>query len=341
MKRLTEYSHGAGCACKLDPSKLGEVLGMLAPRHHPDLLVDASTGDDAAVWRIDDHRALVLTTDFFTPLVDDARTWGRIAATNAISDVYAMGGRPLVALNLVAWNSDELSPALLGEVLEGAASVGDEAGFVIVGGHSVDDPEPKYGLAVLGEADPRRLLVNSGLRDGDVLVLTKPVGVGVVTTAVKRGAAPPELLDAAVATMTRTNAIASSVALECGATGATDVTGFGLVGHLGRMALESGVDVTIEVDAVPVLDGVPELVRRGMVPGGTRRNLDWVGDRLEPGDVGDAELALVADPQTSGGLVIGLEPDRVDDALRALRSEGHTAAAIGTASAGAGAVRLS
>ncbi len=273
-KRLTEYSHGAGCACKLPPGLLGEVVGKLAPNHDARLLVGSATGDDAGVWRLDADRALVLTTDFFTPIVDDARTWGRIAAVNAVSDVYAMGGTPLIALNLVAWNVDELSMDLLGEVLAGAGDVAVEAGFAIIGGHSVDDPEPKYGLAVVGEAHPDRLLTNAGLRPGQVLVLTKALGTGIVSTAVKRGVAPADVAEAAVASMLRLNADASRAALAAGATGATDVTGFSLLGHLGRMAIESGVDVVLDVAAVPVLDGVRDLAAAG-------RRAGWV--RPEPG----------------------------------------------------------
>ena len=209
-------------------------MRRLTPIDHPDLLVGTATGDDAAVWRLDDNRSLVVTADFITPVVDDARTWGRVAAANAVSDVYAMGGRPLLALNLVGWNSEELSTELLGDVLLGAQDVADAGGFVIAGGHTVDDPEPKFGLAVVGEADPDQLLTNAGFRAGDVLVLTKPLGVGVITTAIKRGDAPAEVVDAAVASMTRLNDEAARVALAVGATGATDVTGFGLLGHLGR-----------------------------------------------------------------------------------------------------------
>src|SRR3954470_6196561 len=207
---------------------------MLTPPSAPELLVGTETGDDAAVWRLDADRALVASTDFFTPLVDDARTWGRIAAQNAVSDVYAMGGRPLFALNLVAWPSSELGTALLAEVLAGGAEIGAESGFAVVGGHSVDDPEPKYGLAVIGEVHPERILTNAGLRAGDALVLTKALGVGVATTAIKTGAASPAVLDAAVASMTASNAAAARAAVDAGATGCTDVTGYGLLGHLAK-----------------------------------------------------------------------------------------------------------
>ncbi len=318
------------------------------------LIVGAASGDDAAVWRLDDDRALVFTTDFITPIVDDARTWGRIAATNAVSDVYAMGGRPLLALNLVAWNSGELPFELLAEVLSGSYDVAEAGSFVIGGGHTVDDPIPKFGLAVLGEAHPDRLLTNSGFRPGQTLILTKPLGIGIISTAVKNGhelvggpdpgrpdRPTPPVLEQAIASMTRLNAEASLVALEVGATGATDVTGFGLLGHLGRAALESGVDVVIEATAVPVIDGVRELVSAGMVPGGTRRNLDGVAERVRvDGHSPDAtagpsdDLLILADAQTSGGLVFGCPPDQVDAALERLLATDHQAAAIGSVEPG-------
>jgi selenide, water dikinase len=331
-RRLTEYSHGAGCACKLPPGLLGEVVAKLTPVDDERLLVGSATGDDAGVWRLDADRALVFTTDFFTPIVDDARTWGRVAAVNAVSDVYAMGGRPLIALNLVAWNVDELSMDLLGEVLAGAGEIAAEAGFAIVGGHSVDDPEPKYGLAVVGEAHPDRLLTNAGLRPGQALVLTKALGTGIVSTAVKRGVAPDDVAAAAVASMTRLNAEACRVALAAGATGATDVTGFSLLGHLGRMALESGVDVAVDVATVPVLDGVRALAAAGVVPGGSGRNRAFVADRLDVADgIEDLDVTILADAQTSGGLVFGVDPAAAEGVVAELRASGHPAAVIGEA----------
>ncbi|MDQ2710589.1 MAG: selenide, water dikinase SelD, partial [Actinomycetota bacterium] len=317
-RRLTEFSHGGGCACKLAPGLLAEVLAGLTPSSHPDLLVGTETGDDAAVWRLSEDRALVATTDFFTPLVDDARTWGRIAAANAASDVYAMGGRPLFALNLVAWPSTELPLALLGEVLAGGAEVGAECGFAVVGGHSVDDPEPKYGLAVVGEVHPDRILTNAGLRDGDALVLTKALGTGIATSAIKAGTAPVSVADAAIASMTANNAAASAAALAAGATGATDVTGFGLLGHLRKMAAASGVDVSLDVAAVPLIPGVRELAQAGVLPGGSRRNRDWAGEVLDTGGHDELDVFLLADAQTSGGLLFGAAPDRAAQAVARL-----------------------
>ncbi len=300
----------------------------------------AETGDDAAVWRLDEERALVITADFITPLVDDARTWGRIAAVNSASDVYAMGGRPILALNLVGWNSAELPTELLDEVLAGADEAAVEGGWVTVGGHTIDDPEPKFGLAVIGEVHPDRVLTNTGLRDGDVLVLTKPLGVGVVATAIKRDAVSMTVVEAAVASMLRPNAAAAQAALASGATGATDVTGFGLLGHLGKMAEVSRVDAVIDAAAVPMLPGARELATAGYVPGGTRRNLEWVRDRLVVDTVDEVTLLLLADAQTSGGLVFGIPRSEVDATISRLRASGDEGAVIGEARAGAGRLVL-
>jgi selenide,water dikinase len=312
----------------------------LAPVDDPALLVGAATGDDAAVYRLDDGRALVVTADFITPIVDDARMWGRVAAANAVSDVYAMGGRPLLALNLVGWNSEELSIDLLAEVLLGAQDVASEGGFVIAGGHTVDDPEPKFGLAVVGEADPDQLLTNTGFRPGDVLVLTKPLGIGVITTAIKAGTAPDDVVHGALDCMTRLNAEAARVALDAGATGATDVTGFGLLGHLGRAVMESGVDAEIDVGAVPLLEGARALAETGSIPGGSRRNLAWVDERLDRGNHDELDVLLLADAQTSGGLVFGASPAAAHEALDRLEETGHTASVIGRVAEGNGRLRL-
>jgi selenide, water dikinase len=283
----------------------------------------------------------VVTADFITPLVDDARTWGRIAAANAAGDVYAMGGRPLLALNLVGWPA-ELPIDLLVEVLQGAAEVAREAGFVIAGGHTVDDPEPKYGLAVVGEVAPNWMLTNRGLRDGDTLVLTKPLGIGVVSTAIKSGRlrAGDPLHEAAVTEMLRLNASAARAALDADASAATDVTGFGLLGHLRKMAEASGVDVDLDVAAVPLLDGVRPLAEAGLVPGGSRRNLAWAGERLDRGELDDVTVLLLADAQTSGGLLFGAARARAEEAVAALRADGHRAALVGTVSTGTGRTRL-
>jgi selenide,water dikinase len=301
---------------------------------HPDLVVGPDSGDDAAVWRLDAQRAIVSTADFITPVVDDARTWGRVAAANSVSDVYAMGGRPLFALNLVGWNASVLPTSLLGEVLAGGQDVATLAGFVVAGGHTVDDPEPKYGMAVTGEVHPDRILTNRGLRAGQDVVLTKPLGIGVLTTAIKAGRASAEQEAAAVASMTRLNADASRIAVAAGATGCTDVTGFGLLGHLGRMSLESEVTVTIEFATVPFLPGAVELARDGVMPGGSRRNLTWALGFTDVGTFGEHEQLLLADAQTSGGLVFGVDPAVTDDVVRELAATGHRAAVVGRATAG-------
>ena len=309
-------------------------MRRLAPPGDPNLLVGALSGDDAAVWRLSDERALVVTADFITPVVDDARAWGRIAAANAVSDVYAMGGTPLLALNLVGWNVEELPTDLLGEVLQGGLDIAAEAGFVIAGGHTVDDPEPKYGMAVIGEVHPDEILTNAGLRAGDVLVLTKPLGIGIATTAIKREVASEALAEAAVASMVRLNVAARDAARAAGASGCTDITGFGLLGHLQRMAAESAVDVEIDVDAVPVLDGVRDLLADGVVPGGSERNLDHVRPWLDAGGHDDDTQLLLADAQTSGGLLFGAaDQGAASAAVAQLTTSGHVAAIVGRVSA--------
>ncbi len=314
----------------------------MVPSSHPDLLVGNDTGDDAAVWRLDASRALVLTADFITPVVDDARDWGRIAAANAASDVYAMGGRPLLALNLVSWNSEELSQDLLVEVLQGAGQTAAEGGWVVAGGHTVDDPEPKFGQALVGEVDPSHVLTNAALRPGDVLVLTKALGTGIVSTAVKRDLAPPDAVRTAVASMTRLNAEAAEAALAAGAVTATDVTGFGLLGHLAKMAEASQMDVELDASSVPVLPGVAALAADGMVPGGTNRNLSWARDRLDvSAETDEASLILLADAQTSGGLLFGAPTERAEAAADQLAAKGHPAAVVGRAvGSGAGRIRI-
>ena len=315
-------------------------MGHLDNTKHPDLIVGTATGDDAAVWRIAPDRALVSTADFITPVVDDARTWGRIAATNSVSDVYAMGGRPLFALNLVGWNTDALSDELLAEVMAGGDDVARVAGFVVVGGHTVDDPEPKYGMSVTGEVHPDKLLTNAGLRPGQDVILTKPLGIGIITTAIKADQAPAASVDAAVASMTKLNNVASAAAVAAGATGATDVTGFGLLGHLGRMARESRVDVHLDVDTIPLLPGARDLAAGGLVPGGTRRNLEWVAPQIAVGTHDEVAQLLLADAQTSGGLVFGVAPGETKAVLARLAETGHHAAHIGVTSVGGGTITL-
>ncbi|MEV5826352.1 selenide, water dikinase SelD [Spirillospora sp. NPDC052242] len=307
-ERLTQYAHGGGCACKIPPGELEDVVAGLtaAPRDpNGELLVGLDTGDDAAVVRMPGSPdAVVATADFFTPVVDDPYDWGRVAAANALSDVYAVGGRPLVAVNLLAWPRDVLPFDLAREVLRGGRDVAALAGCHVGGGHSVDDPEPKYGMAVTGVADPDRLLRNDTGAPGLPLTLTKPLGVGVLNN---RHKATGEAFPQAVAAMTELNRDASAAALAAGARCATDVTGFGLLGHLYKLARASGVTAVVDAAAVPYLDGARAAVRDGFVSGGTRRNLDWVAPRTDFGAAGEETRLLLADAQTSGGLLVAGE----------------------------------
>ncbi|MFC8100172.1 selenide, water dikinase SelD [Streptomyces sp. NPDC057363] len=311
--RLTQFAHGGGCACKIPPGELEEVLGGLtrpgAVAADSPLLVGLATGDDAAVVTLPAPggtrtQAVVCTADFFTPVVDDPYDWGRIAAANALSDVYAMGGTPLVAVNLLAWPRDVLPFDLAREVLRGGLDIATEAGCHVGGGHSVDDPEPKYGMAVTGVADPERLLRNDTGRAGLPLSLTKPLGLGVLNN---RHKATGERFEQAVATMTALNRDASAAALDAGARCATDITGFGLLGHLHKLARASGVTAVVDTAAVPYLDGARESVRDGYVSGGTRRNLEWVAPFTDFGQTGADTRLLLADAQTSGGLLVAGE----------------------------------
>jgi selenide, water dikinase len=312
---LTSLSHGAGCGCKLPAAALLPIVRGLPAASAPELLVGSATADDAAVWRVSDELALVQTVDFFTPVVDDPYDFGRIAAANALSDVYAMGGRPLTALNLVAWPLDELGPDPLAEVLRGGLDVVRSAGAEVVGGHSIDDPEPKYGLAVTGAVHPERMITNAGGRAGDALVLTKPLGGGAVVTARKRGAAGDALLAAAVEVMAALNAEASAAAVAAGASAMTDVTGFGLLGHLHALARESGVAAEVDAAAVPAIDGVDALLADdGAVSGGSRRNREYAEafTSFAPG-VDSWRERLVCDATTSGGLLVAIDAARVGE----------------------------
>jgi selenide, water dikinase len=307
--RLTQYAHGGGCACKIPPGELESVVAGLIGAEVTDpageLVVGLDDGDDAAVVRIQHGLAVIATADFFTPVVDDPYDWGRIAAANALSDVYAMGGRPVVAVNLLGWPREVLPFELAAEVLRGGRDVCATAGCHLAGGHSVDDPEPKYGMAVTGLADPQRILRNDAGVAGTPLSLTKPLGVGVLNS---RHKTTGEVFPHAVATMTTLNAAAAAAALAAGARCATDVTGFGLLGHLMKLVRASGVSAVLDAAAVPYLGGARQALADGYVSGGTRRNLDWVRPHLAvAGSVGEDELLLLADAQTSGGLLVAGE----------------------------------
>jgi len=301
--RLTQFAHGGGCACKIPPGELEQMVRGLTGRAHPDLIVGLDDGDDAAAVRLAGGVAVLATADFFTPVVDDAYDWGRIAAANALSDIYAMGGTPVIAVNLLGWPRDVLPLELAAEVLRGGLDVGAQAHCPVAGGHSIDDPEPKYGMAVTGIGDPDRLLRNDAARAGLPISLTKPLGVGVLNN---RHKATGEVFEHAVASMVELNEQASRDALAAGVRAATDVTGFGLLGHLFKMARASGVTAVVDAAAVPYLDGARSSLRDGFVPGGSRRNLDWVRPHLDA-SVDDDELLLLADAQTSGGLLVAGE----------------------------------
>ncbi|MGH3796452.1 MAG: selenide, water dikinase SelD [Pseudonocardiaceae bacterium] len=305
--RLTQYAHGGGCACKIPPGELEAVVAGLVKADVTDpageLVVGLDDGDDAAVVRIESGQAVIATADFFTPVVDDPYDWGRIAAANALSDVYAMGGRPVVAVNLLGWPREVLPIELAAEVLRGGRDVCGAAGCHLAGGHSVDDPEPKYGMAVTGIADPERILRNDAGVAGMPLSLTKPLGIGVLNS---RHKATGEVFQHAVDAMTTLNAAASAAAVSAGVRCATDITGFGLLGHLMKLVRASGVSAVLDAAAVHYLDGARQSLADGHVSGGTRRNLDWVRPHLAT-SVGEDELLLLADAQTSGGLLVAGE----------------------------------
>jgi selenide, water dikinase len=306
--RLTEYSHGAGCACKLSPDELASFMGGVSNHpaaRHPDLVVGVQTTDDAGVFAIGDGRCLVQTVDIFTPVVDEPRQWGRVAAANALSDIYAMGAVPMTALQYLAWPRGKLGFDIAGEVLEGGMEIMAMAGCTVVGGHSIDGPEPTYGFAVTGIADEGSVVTNSGARPGDLLVLTKPLGIGVATTAIKRGKCPASLAAAVIETMTRLNEVAGAAMQHHPVSAATDVTGFGLLGHLREMCLASGVGATVDHRSVPLLPGVGELLAEGMWASGSARNLASIMPFVET-SVDDSALKLLADAQTSGGLLVAM-----------------------------------
>jgi len=334
--RLTALAHGGGCGCKLSPAVLRELLtGMPAMQAFPDLLVGIETGDDAAVYRLNDEQAVVATTDFFMPIVDDPFDFGRIAAANALSDVYAMGGRPLLALAILGMPLGRIAPETVRAILAGGAAVCAEAGIPVAGGHSIDAPEPIYGLAVIGLVKPDRILRNSTARAGDVLVSSKALGVGILSAALKSGKLDSERARAAyralVDSTTRLNAVGHALASIPQVHGMTDVTGFGLLGHGLEMCRGSGVTARIRFDALPLLDGVADLARVPHRTGASGRNWSSYGHdvALAPG-THEWQRDVLCDPQTSGGLLIAVAPDGAARVLEMLRAAGFDrAAAIG------------
>jgi selenide,water dikinase len=333
-KRLTEYANCAGCAGKIPPLGIAKILGSLLPRSgDPNLLVGTETSDDAGVYLVADGLAIVQTVDFFPPLVDDPYTFGRIAATNALSDVYAMNGRPITAMNLVMFPDDELPLEILGEIVRGGGSQVLEAGAVTLGGHSLRDKEIKFGLSVTGLVDPAALLTNARARAGDVLVLTKPLGTGLVTTAHKKQRCPLDVYDRAVAGMTQLNAVGRDALNDAGGaevvSAVTDVTGFGLAGHALEMAEGSGKTIEIVVASLPIIEGTEPLAEAKFFTRASKTNREFVGNRLEisPG-VDPFRLQYLFDAQTSGGLLIAIHPDHVSRLVEGLRARGALASAM-------------
>ena len=334
--RLTKLSACAGCAAKLGAAELRSVMERVLPATNARVLVGYGDSDDAGVYLLRDDLGLVQTVDFFTPIVDDPYDFGRIAATNALSDVYAMGGRPLSALNIVAFPED-LDLAILAQILEGGANVARNAGVAILGGHTIKDAEPKYGMAVTGIVDPRRIVTNAGARIGDALVLTKPLGTGILTTARKRDAIAPEDLDEAVAAMTTLNDRAAEAMLAAGAHAATDITGFGLLGHAENMARASRVRLIFDSTAMPFMKRVLELIAGGIVPGGTRHNAQTHATFTDFAPSVPEEVRIgLSDAQTSGGLLISIARENLAMLVRELSDRSTMAAVVGEVRSGSG-----
>lgn len=329
--KLTALTSKGGCGCKIGPADLNQVIRSLPPAEpDPHLLVGLDTSDDAGVYRLNDELALVQTVDFFTPIVDDPYSFGQIAAANAISDIYAMGGRPLTALNIVAFPITALDKSILTEILRGAADKAKEAGVTIVGGHSIDDKEPKFGMAVTGLVHPDRVLTNAGAKPGDRLILTKPIGVGILTTSIKKDQLTPEEIERVTRVMTTLNKRAAEIMSGYEVHACTDVTGFGLLGHSLEMAKGSGVSITIDHRDVPVLPRVRELAEQGFVPGGTKNNFAHVqADVSFPEDMDQIDRWILCDAVTSGGLLISVADRHAEPLVGEMRKAGVEAAVIG------------
>jgi selenide,water dikinase len=328
--RLTSFSHGGGCGCKIAPGLLAEILREnRAFPIPPELLVGRETADDAAVYRLNDEQALVATTDFFMPIVDDPFDFGRIAATNALSDVYAMGGTPIMALALVGMPINKLPPSVIRRILEGGESICAEAGIPVAGGHTIDSVEPIYGLVAMGLVHPDRVKKNSSARAGDILILGKPLGVGIMSAALKKGALDDAGYGELIASTTRLNRPGSRLAAMPGVHAITDVTGFGLLGHLLELCRGAGLSATVDIAGVPLLPGVAELAERGLVTGASGRNWASYGSdvRLSP-KITAAQKSLLSDPQTSGGLLISCVPEVAEEVLSIFRDQGFGSAAV-------------
>ncbi|QCU90300.1 selenide, water dikinase SelD [Thiomicrorhabdus sediminis] len=333
--KLTEYSHGAGCGCKISPQLLDSLLQSqltLAPQ--PNLLVGNNTKDDAAAYDLGNGTSVLSTTDFFMPIVDDPFTFGKIAATNAISDIYAMGGKPLMAIAIFGWPIDKLSAEVGQQVIEGGRSVCEDAGIALAGGHSIDAPEPIFGLAVTGLADNKHLKCNASAREDSLLFLTKPLGIGILTTAQKQKKVAPQDLQNAIDAMTTLNKIGSEISQLEGVSALTDVTGFGLLGHLIEICEGSGIQAQVEFAKVPQLANVMHYLQQGCVPGGTERNYASYGHKIKNGEqLDDVQRHLLCDPQTSGGLLAVVDKDSVDEFLALCSAKGLELQAIGSTQA--------
>jgi len=321
--RLTRFTHGLGCACKLRPQALEKILAKMPIPSDPNILVGIQTSDDAAVYRINDKTAIVQTVDFFTPIVDDPYQFGRIAAANALSDIYAMGARALFALNIVGFPSNRLPLTILEEILKGAQDVAAEAGIAIIGGHTIDDTEPKYGLAVCGTVHPGKIVTNSGAQRGDVLVLTKPIGTGILATALKRGSLDSKYIDDLINTMATLNKTAAEIMSEYIVHACTDITGFGLLGHLHEMCAGSGLDAQVSSGKIPILEPAMELAGAGIVPGGTENNLAYLESWVNwTANISQVSKMVLCDAQTSGGLLISLPAAEAGKMVKAMKHAG-------------------
>ena len=328
--RLSQLSHGGGCGCKLAPAVLRELLSdQPVAQAFPQLLVGTETADDAAVYQVSDDLAVIATTDFFMPMVDDPHAFGRIAATNAISDIYAMGGRPIMALAILGMPIDTLPPAMIREILEGGRSICAEAGIPVAGGHSIDSPEPIYGLAVIGLVHPAKLRRNAGARPGDALILTKGLGVGIYSAAIKKSALDAAGIAEMIASATLLNRIGTDLAQDPAVHALTDVTGFGILGHGLEVARGSGTRLVIERGALPLLSRAGELAQAGFVTGASHRNWAAYGAEITlPDGMPDWQRHLLTDPQTSGGLLVALDAEAAEGWVQRLRGAGYPLAAI-------------
>jgi selenide,water dikinase len=341
--RLTSLAHGGGCGCKLAPSVLQQLLSS-APTHNPykQLLVGIETGDDAAVWQVDDNTCIIATTDFFMPMVDDPFDFGRIAATNAISDVYAMGGKPVMALAILGMPVDKIAPEMVRKILEGGSAVCQSAGIPVAGGHSIDCPEPVYGLAVIGTCRPEHVRRNANAKPGDAIILTKPLGVGIYSAAIKKDRLPQGGYADMVATTTLLNRIGAELALDPNVHAMTDVTGFGLLGHGLEMARGSSLSLVLRAADLPLLPAAAALAKEGCVTGASHRNWASYGHEVSlPSSLEDFERHLLTDPQTSGGLLIAVAPQAAADTLKKIIDAGYQSARIiGHAQAGPAAITV-